>query len=169
MFVVRHKDFDLDINYMSWIVLPLDVVNADTLYYEAHRALQDAQEKMKKAEWHTVMRSSQICIELSVKGMLRLFDIEYRPEHDVSEKLGIIHKKVDGLSGYEVESIAGSAISCRIWEPVHSLAVYGIFNVSPSSLFRETDAKAIIESASNANSLLLSLLYKARMNQLKME
>lgn len=147
--------------------MPLDIDGADKLYSDASQALREAQEKFSKFEWQSAMRNAQMCIELSVKGMLRLLDIEYPSNHDVSGKLGLVPKKVDGLSKDDVESIGRVAIASRIWEPVHSLAVYGLFNVSPSRLFKETDAKAIIESASSANSFLFSLIYRARLNQLK--
>jgi len=101
--------------------------------------------------------------------MLKLFDIEYPPEHDVSDKLVVIPKKVKGLPDHLVESIARTRVCSKMWEPAHSLAVYGALDASPSRLFKETDAKAAIECASDANSCLTALLNLARLGQIEIQ
>jgi hypothetical protein len=88
---------------------PFNVDDADRLYFDAYKALQEAEAKYKAQEWQNVIGSAQLCIELSVKGILELFDIEYPPDHDVSAKLASVPRKVTGLSEYDVQSIATTA------------------------------------------------------------
>jgi HEPN domain-containing protein len=107
-------------------------------------------------------QAAQLCIELSVKGILKLFDIEYPPTHDVSEKLRVVPKKVDGVPDHVMQSIARSIVCSRLWEPAHSLTVYGELGFSASRLFKEADSKAATECASEANSCLHALLHLAR-------
>ena len=112
------------------------IESADKFYSDADEALRDAWEKSKKSEWAGVVKSAQLCIELSVKGILKLFDIEYPPSHDVSEKLELIPKKVQGIPDYVMESIARAKISSRIWEPAHSISDYGALGISSGDCLR---------------------------------
>lgn len=148
---------------------PLNLDEADRVYYDAYKALQEAREKSKDLEWAGTVRAAQLCIELSVKGILRLFDIAYPPEHDVSDRLVVIPKKVKGLPDHLVESIARTRVCSKVWEPAHALAVYGGLDTSPSRLFKETDAKAATECASDANSCLTTLLNLAKLGQLEFQ
>jgi len=149
--------------------LPLNLTEADTVCCDAYRQLQEAREKAGAWQWADAAKAAQLCVELSVKGMLKLFDIEYPPEHDVSDRLVMIPKKVKGLPDYVVESIARTRICSKVWEPAHALAVYGGIDISPSRLFKETDAKAAMECASDANSCLTTLLNLARLGQLEIK
>jgi len=137
--------------------------------YDAYKQLQESREKAGAWQWAEAVKAAQLCVELSVKGMLKLFDIEYPPEHDVSDRLVFVPKKVKGLPDYLVESIARTRVCSKTWAPVHALAVYGGLDISPSRLFKETDAKAAIECASDASSCLTTLLNLARLGQLKIE
>jgi HEPN domain-containing protein len=147
--------------------LRLNKESAERLSIDAYSALHEAWDKSKKLEWSDSVKASQLCIELSVKGMLKLFDVEYPPDHDVSEKLAVIAKKIQGIPDYVLEAIARSRIASNVWEPVHSFSVYGAFDVRPSRLFKETDAKAAAECASDAHTCLSWLLHLAGTDQLQ--
>lgn len=149
--------------------MPLNVEAADVICYDAYKQLQESREKAGAWQWADAVKAAQLCIELSVKGMLKLFDIEYSPEHDVSDRLVAIPKKIKGLPDYLVESIARARVCSKVWEPTHVLAVYGELGTSPSRLFKEIDAKAATECASDANSCLTTLLNLARLGQLEIK
>lgn len=149
--------------------MPLNVEAADVVCYDAYKQLQESREKAGAWQWAEAVKAAQLCIELSVKGMLKLFDIEYPPEHDVSDRLVVIPKKVKGLPDHLVESIARTRVCSKTWAPVHALAVYSGLGISPSRLFKETDAKAATECASDANSCLTTLLNLARLGQLEIK
>lgn len=140
---------------------------AQRLSQEADASLRDARDKTKVSDWAAVVKASQLCIELSVKGMLKLFDVEYPPEHDVSERLASIPKKSEGIPDYVVGAIARSRMASSVWEPTHSLAVYGALDVGADKLFKESDAKAATECASDAHTCLFWLIDLATRDQLK--
>jgi HEPN domain-containing protein len=148
--------------------LPFNVESAGKFYSDANDAILEAREKFKKYDWAIAVKSAQLCIELSVKGMLKLFDIEYPPNHDVSEKLELVLKKVQGIPDHVVEAIARAKMASRIWEPVHSISDYGELGISSRKLFKEIDAKAATECANDANICLFWLLDLTRSGELKL-
>jgi HEPN domain-containing protein len=50
---------------------------AQRLSQEADTSLREAWEKSKALDWAGAVKAAQLCIELSVKGMLKLFDVEF--------------------------------------------------------------------------------------------
>jgi len=88
---------------------------AERLSRDAYGALREAWDKSKTFEWAATVRSAQLCIELSVKGMLKLFDVEYPPDHDVSERLTAIAKKLQGIPDYVVEAIGRARMANKVW------------------------------------------------------
>ena len=129
--------------------------------------MREARDKSKVSDWPGVVKASQLCIELSVKGTLKLFDVDFPPEHNVSERLASIPKKMEGIPDYILEALARSRIASTVWEPTHSLAVYGALDVAASKLFKEWDAKAAVECASDAHNCLFWLIDLVNRNQLK--
>ena len=140
---------------------------AERLSSEADASLREAWDKSKALEWAAAVKAAQLCIELSTKGMLRLFDVEYPPDHDVSERLASIPKKVGEIPDYVLEAIARTRMASKVWEPTHSLAVYGALDVGPAKLFKESDAKAAVECASDAHTCLFWLIQLAASDQLR--
>lgn len=134
---------------------------------EADTLLREAWDKSKALDWAGAVKAAQLCIELSVKGMLKLFDVRYPPDLDVSDSLDSIPKKVSELPGYILEALARSRRASSVWEPTHSLAVYGALEVGAEKLFKESDAKTATECASDAHNCLFWLLDLATRDQLK--
>jgi len=145
----------------------LNLEAAQRLSQEADASLREARDKSKTSDWAGAVKASQLCIELSVKGTLKLCDVDFPPEHDVSERLASIPKKMEGIPDYILEALARSRMASKVWEPTHSLAVYGALDVGSSKLFKEWDAKAAVECASDAHNCLFWLIDLANRNQLK--
>lgn len=140
---------------------------AERLSSEADASLREAWDKSKAFEWAAAVKAAQLCIELSVKGMLKLFDVEYPPEHDVSERLASIQRKVEGVPDYVLQTIARTRMASKVWESTHSFAVYGALDIEPGRLFKESDAKAAVECASDAHTCLFWLIQLAASDQLR--
>jgi HEPN domain-containing protein len=140
---------------------------AQRLSQEADASLREAWEKSKTLDWAGAVKAAQLCIELSVKGVLKLFDVEYPRDHDVSDRLDSIPKKVKQLPDYILEALARSRMASSVWEPTHSIAVYGALEVGADKLFKESDAKAATECASDARTCLFWLIDLATRDQLK--
>jgi len=140
---------------------------AERLRSEADASLSEARDKSKALDWAGAVKAAQLCIELSTKGMLRLFDVEYQPDHDVSERLAAIPKKMEGIPDYVLEALARSRMASKVWEPTHSLAVYGALDIGPGRLFKESDAKAAVECASDAHTCLFWLIQLIASDQIK--
>lgn len=145
----------------------LNEETAQRLSQEADTLLREAWDKSKAMDWAVTVKAAQLCIELSVKGMLKLFDVEYPPDHDVSDRLASIPRKVKGIPEYVLDAIARSRVVSRIWESAHSFAVYGALDVGANKLFKESDAKAATECARDAHTCLFWLIQLASSDQLK--
>jgi HEPN domain-containing protein len=104
--------------------LHLNLEAAQRLSQEADASLREARDKSKVSDWPGVVKASQLCIELSVKGTLKLFDVDFPPEHNVSERLASIPKKMEGIPDYILEALARSRIASTVWEPF--VAVYRV-------------------------------------------
>ena len=140
---------------------------AQRLSQEADSSLRDARDKSKVSDWAGAVKASQLCIELSVKGVLKLFDVDFPPEHDVSERLASIPKKMGGIPDYILDALARSRMASKVWEPTHSLAVYGALDIGAGKLFKELDAKAATECAGDAHNCLFWLIDLVNRGQLK--
>jgi HEPN domain-containing protein len=145
----------------------LNLEAAQRFSQEADASLREAQDKSKVSDWAGAVKACQLCIELSVKGILKLFDVDFPPEHDASDRLASIPKKVEGMPDYILEALARSRMASKVWEPTHSLAVYGALDVGAGKLFRESDAKAAVECAGDAHNCLFWLIDLANRDQLK--
>lgn len=91
-----------------------------------------------------VVRESQELIELCLKGLLRMSNIEVPRLHDVSD---ILKQSIDRLPQSirpHVEQIAKASKNLR---RDRELAFYGTEDLTPSEFYQEEDAKQAIEDA----------------------
>ena len=70
--------------------------------------------------------------------ILKLFDVDFPPERDASDRLASIPKKVEGMPDYILEALARSRMASKVWEPTHSLVVCGALDVGAGKLFKES-------------------------------
>lgn len=54
---------------------------------DARRSFEEAKQNYESQIYHRCVRRCQECVELALKGILRLFSVEYPKKHDVSEAL----------------------------------------------------------------------------------
>ncbi len=90
--------------------------------------------------WATVVREAQECVELFLKGALRLAAVEPARVHDVGDMLRQEAQRFPPWFTAEVERLA--AISTRMTED-RGAAFYGDENaeLGPQQLFNESDAE----------------------------
>ena len=56
-------------------------------YHTASVIFEEAKELFRKGVFHLVVRRSQECVELALKGLLEYFGIDYPKKHDVGDVL----------------------------------------------------------------------------------
>ncbi len=98
----------------------------------------DALDVLYAAEsWADVVRESQECVELALKGLLRTFGIEPPRIHDVSD---ILLGERDRLPAAIAEHAESLATISRHLRRDRELAFYGAEDLTPSEFYSESDA-----------------------------
>jgi len=110
---------------------------------------------MKLNSYADVVRESQELIELCLKGMLRLSNIEVPRLHDVSDILLDSASRLPKDIQTQVEKIA--KISRRLRRD-RELSFYGTEDLTPSEFYKEADAKEALDDAKWIFSLCEKLL-----------
>lgn len=91
-----------------------------------------------------VVRESQEIVELSLKGLLRLAQVEVPRIHDVGPLLIEMKERLPGQAKPHVEALARISKSMR---RDRELAFYGSEDLTPSDFYQEEDAKKAMEDA----------------------
>lgn len=111
----------------------------------------------ERAQWATVVREAQECVELFLKGALRLVALEPSRTHDVAELLRREASRFPEWFAREVEHLA--AISTEMAGD-RGIAFYGDERqeIGPQDLFDEGDARRSLGNLEFVSSLCERLL-----------
>lgn len=129
---------------------------ARTYIEQAKARLEVSKRALDEGNYPFAIRQSQECVELSLKGVLRLYGVEYPREHDVWPVLSEVRERFPKWF---------SDRSDRLGEISHDLAekrgpsMYGDEEkgISPLELFRKPDAESALEGAEYVHGLCLRL------------
>ena len=99
---------------------------------------------MERKSYADVVRESQELIELCLKGVLRLSNVEVPRLHDVSDVLKQSKSKLPASIKTQVEQIAKISRNLR---RDRELAFYGTEDLTPSKFYEEADASQALEDA----------------------
>ncbi len=132
---------------------------------DARKSLNEALENYRIGAYHRCIRRCQECVELSLKGILRLFSIEYPRKHDVSEALEEI-KSVQAAPSWlkaEIDDFKKASVKLAV---MRGPAFYGDEKafIPPEKLYSREDAEESLETASkilDAAEKLLALFEEA--------
>lgn len=91
-----------------------------------------------------VVRESQEIVELSLKGLLRLAQVEVPRIHDVGPLLIEMKERLPGQAKPHVEALARISKEMR---RDRELAFYGSEDLTPSDFYQEEDATKAMEDA----------------------
>jgi HEPN domain-containing protein len=119
---------------------------ANHLLKEAERRLRTARIALGEEAYAYAVRQSQECVELSLKGILRLVMIEYPKKHDVSDVLRREAQRFPAWFRGVMQEI--SEVSASLSEK-RSLAMYGdeLRGLSPEMIFDKKDAEKALRDA----------------------
>lgn len=110
---------------------------------DAEIILAEAQESFNNGHYHRVIRKCQECVELSLKGLMRLKGIEYPKSHKIGSVL------VDTLKDSDIDIV----ILQKVADISDQLAIdrepsfYGSEEGLTRELFDEDDATGALENA----------------------
>lgn len=91
----------------------------------AKRCLTEAEVALNEHDYSMTVRRSQECIEMAIKGILRLSGIEFPREHDVSDVLLKTEWKEIGSPSWFMDNIEKLARIMREITPKRGPAMYG--------------------------------------------
>lgn len=116
---------------------------------EAGNRLEVARRCLKEGLWSFCVRQSTECLELSLKGCLRLVGVEYPKEHDVSLVLLDSRGRFPGWFQEDVQALADYS---RTLAKMRGPSLYGdeVRGVPAMELFVEKDAAYALEGAGRA-------------------
>jgi HEPN domain-containing protein len=122
---------------------------AEDYLNRANRCLHEAKDAQNVGDYPMTVRRSQECIELSVKGILRGFGIEFPREHDVSDVLLDLGQSNLEIPFWFVEKINNIARIMREITPKRGPAMYGLEReMKPASeLFSKEDGEKALDDA----------------------
>jgi len=114
---------------------------AEDFVRRSARFLREASLALSELDYATCVRRSQECVEMSLKGILRLLGIEYPSKHDVSEALLTLDRSP--LPEWFKEQLPYLAETSRSLSTLRGPAMYGSEEeLKPASeLFSEDDAR----------------------------
>lgn len=132
---------------------------------QASARLRSAKLALKDRNYPYTVRQAQECVELSLKGILRLYGIEYPREHDVKEILLRVSRRFPDWFRAQVKSFA--EISSKM-ATERGPSMYGDEEkgIPPSQLFRYERAVEAVKEAQlilrNCSKALETFLQKAK-------
>jgi HEPN domain-containing protein len=111
---------------------------------QASSRLRSARMAMREKNYAYAIRSSQECVELSLKASLRLMGVEYPKKHDVSRILLAYGHRFP--KWFPIERFARES---RVLAEKRELAMYGdeLRSIPASTLFDREGAREAFESA----------------------
>jgi len=117
---------------------------AEAMIQQAHDRLVTAERATSNQNYSYAVRSSQECVELSLKAALRAVGVEYPKKHDVSRVLVRVRDRFP--SSFAVEEFARTS---RELVDLRELAMYGdeVKMISATTLFHKEQAEEVVEKA----------------------
>ncbi len=116
----------------------------------AGNRLQAVEKLMELKSFADVVRESQELIELCLKGVLRISNVEVPRLHDVGDVLVQSKTKLPKEIKIHAEQLA--KISKKLRRD-RELAFYGTEDLTPSDFYKEEDAKEALDDASWVHSI----------------
>jgi HEPN domain-containing protein len=110
----------------------------------AHKRLAALRALMQEEAWADVVRESQEVIELSLKALLRVANVEVPRVHDVSDAL---LKHADRMPEKAKPHLAEFARISRALRRDRELAFYGSEDLTPSDFYKREDAQLAFDQA----------------------
>jgi HEPN domain-containing protein len=94
--------------------------------------------------WADVVRESQECVELALKGLLRAHGVEPPRVHDVSDVLEAERDRFPPALAPEIDALARISRELR---RDRELSFYGAEDLTPSGFYEREDAERALEAA----------------------
>jgi len=137
---------------------------ASSMLQQAGIRLKAAAMGIKWKGYAYTVRSSQECVELSLKAALRVVGVEYPKKHDVSRVLLLARKRFPNW--FRVESFAKIS---RALSEMREPAMYGdeLRFVSSTELFTKEHASKALAEANEVYKACSRLLKESRLRRLK--
>ena len=129
-------------------------VMAEDYIKRARTNLRQAEDSLIMADFATSIRRAQECVELALKGVLRLLAIEYPLKHDVGDVLGTLQSREDLPLWFTSEILNLVEISADLSRK-RGPAMYGYeAEFKPASdLFTKEDSSKALEAAKKVFSI----------------
>lgn len=139
---------------------------------DARERLNTAKKRLEDGNYSGAMYDSQRCIELSVKALLDKLNIDYKPTHNVTDKIPETFEPLKPhLKDYEVNStrvdLARAIVLLQFLNSIRGYLEYGIKNFANSkeifnSLFAEKLASVIVKLVTDTHVRIYNLIYKIK-------
>lgn len=94
--------------------------------------------------WADVVRESQECVELALKGLLRAVGVDPPRVHDVAD---VLHAERKRLPAAVAKNLDGLLEASRSLRRDRELAFYGAEDLTPSDFYKRADADHAREAA----------------------
>jgi hypothetical protein len=94
--------------------------------------------------WADVVRESQECVELALKGLLRAVGVDPPRVHDVAD---VLHAERKRLPAPVAKNLDGLLEASRSLRRDRELAFYGAEDLTPSDFYKRADADHAREAA----------------------
>jgi HEPN domain-containing protein len=135
---------------------------AEAMLQQARDRLITAERAKADGNYSYTVRSSQECVELSLKAALRAVGIEYPKKHDVSRVL--LRMRTRFPAEFAVEDFARTS---RELVGLREPAMYGdeIRMISSTALFRREQAEEVLEKARKVHEACGALIQALRSSE----
>ena len=101
--------------------------------------------------WADVVRESQEIVELCLKALLRISDIEAPRTHDVSGVLAAERERIPEPASASIDFLIEASKKLR---RDRELAFYGSEDLTPSEFYSRSDAKEALELARKTHAII---------------
>jgi len=131
---------------------------------DAWSKYQLAEQALKSYDYANCVFNSQASIELSIKSLLDGLQIKYEMEHDVSDRLDEVPKKIK-LERYEISDLSRLKAYSKLWVGVRNLTEYGDqrLNTAARKIFSEYEGKLGLDHCRTAYYKCSHLIIKPRL------
>jgi len=132
---------------------------AEAMLQQARDRLSTAERAISSGNYSYAVRSSQECVELSLKAALRAVAVEYPKKHDVSRVLLRVKGRFPAWFAVD-EFVRTGRELLELREP----AMYGdeVRMISPSALFRKEQADDVFQKARKTHEACQALIRDLR-------
>ena len=132
---------------------------AEAMLQQARDRLSTAERAISSGNYSYAVRSSQECVEFSLKATLRAVGVEYPKKHDVSRVLLRVRDRFPAWFAVD-EFVRTSRELVELREP----AMYGneVRMISPSALFRREQAEDVFQKARRTHEACQALIRDLR-------